>query len=158
MTTIVAIDETLRETVNRFIVDRWFTLTMAVRGEAVDMAELPGFVWLQEGRILGLVTYRMLNGGCEIMSLDSLRENQGIGSALIAQVVSTARDAGCAAVTLITSNDNIRALAFYQKRGFDMAAFYRDSVAAARIIKPDIPLIGDHGIPLRHEIEFEMKL
>jgi ribosomal protein S18 acetylase RimI-like enzyme len=158
-TAIVAINEKLRDSVNRFIIDRWFNLTMVVRGEAVDMAGLPGFVWLEKGRIIGLITYRMhTDGVCEIMSLDSLQENRGIASALIAQVVSMARSAGCPAVTLITTNDNIRALAFYQKRGFDMAAFYRDSVAACRVLKPDIPLIGDHGIPLRHEIELEMKL
>lgn len=157
-TEIVAIDEKLRDPVNRFIIDRWFNLTMVVRGEAVDMADLPGYVWLEEGRIIGLITYRMHAGGCEIMSLDSLQENRGIASALIAEVVSMARSARCPVVTLITTNDNIRALAFYQKRGFDMAALYRDSVAAARVLKPDIPLIGDHGIPLRHEIELEMKL
>lgn len=44
---------------------------------------------------------------------------------------------------------------FYHRRGFDMAALYRNALEKSRILKPLIPLTGDDGIPLRHEIEFE---
>ena len=54
-----------------------------------------------------------------------------------------------------TTNDNLKAMGFYQRRGFDMARLYRNAVDAARSIKPEIPTVGEDGIPLRHEIEFE---
>ena len=94
----------------------------------------------------------------EILSLDSLKENRGIGSRLLGEAVEEARRAGCARVMLITTNDNLRALRFYQKRGFDMVRIYRNAVDESRKIKPEIPLIGDHGIPIKHEIEMEMKI
>lgn len=59
---------------------------------------------------------------------------------------------------MITTNDNINALRFYQKRGFDMAGFYYNSLEVSRKLKPEIPLIGENGIPLKHEILFEMLL
>lgn len=92
------------------------------------------------------------------MSLDSLRENQGIGSALVDLAVQEARDQKYRRVVLITTNDNIRALRFYQRRGFDMSNFYRNAMDLARKLKPGIPAVGENQIPLRHEIEFEMLL
>ena len=61
-------------------------------------------------------------------------------------------------MVVITSNDNMRAMAFYQKRGFDLVRLYRNGLEAARRLKPDIPLVGRDDIPLRHELEFEMLL
>jgi hypothetical protein len=59
---------------------------------------------------------------------------------------------------LITTNDNLHAIGFYQKRGFQMAAIHRGAVNEARKLKPSIPMIGAHGIPMRDEIELEMVL
>ncbi len=52
----------------------------------------------------------------------------------------------------------MRALRFYQKRGFVLVAVHRDAVAAARALKPEIPLIGEDGIPIRDELELELAL
>ncbi|MFP3471139.1 GNAT family N-acetyltransferase, partial [Micrococcus sp. SIMBA_144] len=62
---------------------------------------------------------------------------------------------GCSRITLITTNDNLAALKFYQKRGFVMTAIHRNAVEKARKIKPEIPLIGNDGIPIRDEIQLE---
>jgi L-amino acid N-acyltransferase YncA len=87
-----------------------------------------------------------------------LREGQGIGSKLIEQVIEEARTRGCKRLFLITTNDNLNALGFYQKRGFEIAAVHRGAVNESRKIKPGIPLVGYHSIPLRDEIELEMSL
>ena len=94
----------------------------------------------------------------EILSLDSLSERRGIGTALLDEAVLAARKADCLRVMLVTTNDNLYALRFYQKRGFDMVRLIRNAVDAARNIKPEIPLTGMDGIPIRHEIELELRL
>lgn len=155
---IIPIEVAIRPMINKFIIEHWFSNVMVVRGNAVDMTNLDGFVVFEDDHIVGLITYKMENNECEIMSLDSLIENRGVGTALVNKVISIAKLAGCCRVRVMTTNDNIRSLSFYQKRGFDMAAFYKNSLDVARAIKPDIPLIGDDNIPIRHEIEFELRL
>jgi ribosomal protein S18 acetylase RimI-like enzyme len=147
-----------REQVNDFISSHWFSTDMVVRGEVVDMKVLDGFVVYDSETITGLTTYRIEDDEFEIMSLDSLRENQGIGTALINKVIKKAAKEKCTKIKLITTNDNINAMRFYQKRGFDMAKLYHNALDVSRKLKPSIPMLGDFDIPLKHEIEFEMNL
>jgi GNAT superfamily N-acetyltransferase len=119
---------------------------------------LDGFIAMDGSRWVGLVTYELREADCEIVSLDSLRAGRGIGSHLIEAVTAEARRAGCKRVFLITTNDNLEALGFYQKRGFALVGVHRGALAESRKRKPAIPLIGMHGIPLRDEIELEMVL
>jgi ribosomal protein S18 acetylase RimI-like enzyme len=147
-----------RKQINDFISSHWFSTDMVVRDELVDMTILDGFVIYDEETIIGLVTYRIKGNECEIMSLDSLRERQGVGTALVNKVIQTASEKNCMKIKLITTNDNINAIRFYQKRGFDMANLYHNAVDTSRKLKPSIPLFGDFNIPLKHEIEFEINL
>jgi hypothetical protein len=60
---------------------------------------------------------------------------------------------------LISTNDNLNALKFYQKRGFSLVKLYKNAVNETRKkIKPEIPLIGENGIPIRDEVELEILL
>jgi GNAT superfamily N-acetyltransferase len=77
---------------------------------------------------------------------------------LIDAVRQEAQRAGCKRLWLITTNDNLTALRFYQRRGFVLVAVHRNAVELSRKLKPQIPLIGEHGIPIRDEIELEMPL
>lgn len=61
-------------------------------------------------------------------------------------------------IYLITTNDNINVIRFYQKRRFDMVKIYLYALDVSRKLKPSIPVIGDFNITLKHEIEFEMDL
>ena len=149
------IDSANRELVNVFIREHWYTTTMVIRGKQIDMTQTEGFFLLEKENIIGLLTYIVYDGILEIISLDSLRENQGIGSALVNMAVREAAERGLQKIVLMTTNDNINAIRFYQKRGFDMARLFRNAVDAARKLKPEIPLIGENAIPLHHEIEFE---
>jgi GNAT superfamily N-acetyltransferase len=136
----------------------WGSDFMVVHGSVFRPDQLEGFVAEDGGQWLGLLTYRIEGIGCEVISLDSLRAGQGIGTRLIQQVASEARRAGCARLFLSTTNDNLEALSFYQKRGFRLAAIRPGAVDRAREIKPAISLIGLHGIPLRDEIDLELTL
>jgi len=95
---------------------------------------------------------------CELVTLDALRQQNGVGSALLAAVAKQAAARGCQRVWLITTNDNINAIRFYQRRGMRLIAVHPGAVDAARRIKPSIPVIGEHGIPIHDELEFELRL
>ncbi len=61
-------------------------------------------------------------------------------------------------LVVVTTNDNLNALRFYQKRGFILVQLRPNALARSRQLKPQIPLVGMDGIPLRDEIELEMDL
>ena len=153
-----AVQQETRPLVNAFTAARWLSTNMIIRGEVVDLTAVDGFLVMQDGAIVGLITYLVRDGLCEITSLDSLLEGRGIGTALVARVIEEARASQSSKIIVMTTNDNIGAIRFYQKRGFDMARLYRNALDQSRELKPEIPLIGQDGIPLRHEIEFEMQL
>ena len=155
---IEKIDNVNRGLIDEFIINHWFTTKMIVRGKEIDMTDTDGFYVIERDEIVALITYIIYDESMEIMSLDSLNENKGIGTLLLEQAIEEARKIGCKKIVLITTNDNINAIRFYQKRGFDMACLFRNAMEVSRKMKPEIPLIGDNSIPLRHEIEFEMVL
>jgi DNA-3-methyladenine glycosylase I len=153
-----------------FIRARWGAPQVISRGRLHQVDRLPGFVAAYQGSdravagrlpagfVAGLITYSIEGPDCEIVSIDSLMERVGIGSALIQSVLEAARAQGCRRVWLITTNDNTPALRFYQRRGFRLVAVHRGAVDQARRIKPQISLLGIDGIPIHDEIELEMLL
>ena len=145
-----------RTLVDEFIRQQWYTTTMIIRGKEIDMTQTEGFYVKEQEDIIGLITYFVSDDVLEVISLNSLRENQGIGTKLVDAVIREAKDRKLKKILVVTTNDNINAIKFYQKRGFDMACLYQNALDISRKIKPEIPLIGDHSIPLRHEIEFEL--
>ncbi|MCQ5454621.1 GNAT family N-acetyltransferase [Bacillus paralicheniformis] len=115
--------------------------------------ELEGFAVTDEkGDIKGLITYFIAGNECEVVSLDSIAENKGIGSLLLNEVERAVKRKQCQSIKLITTNDNMRAFMFYQKRGYTMAELYVNAVEEARKVKPEIPFAADNGIPIRDEI------
>lgn len=101
---------------------------------------------------MGIISYAWTTKWLEIVSLDSLVENQGIGSQLLQAAEKIAQENDRHQTSLITTNDNLRALGFYQKRGYHLTELYPNAVAKARQIKPEIPLQADNGIPIRDEL------
>lgn len=131
---------------------------MITRGNVYHPEQLDGYVVEDGNDWIGLLTFSIKDGECEVTSLDSLREGQGIGSMLIDRAIGEARAKDCKRLFLITTNDNLYALGFYQKRGFEIVTVYRGAVNESRKRKPSIPLVGMNGIPLRDEIELEILL
>lgn len=152
------INEQLRDRVIDLIIKNWGSTIMVSKGRIHHMDRLPGYVAMVDNNILGLITYNIDNEECEIVSLDSFLEKQGIGGRLLEEVIKKAKDNNLKRVWLITTNDNTNAIRFYQKRGFNMVALYLNAVDKARKIKPEIPYYGFDGIRIMHEIEFEKKL
>lgn len=147
-----------RPRVAALIAEHWGDDIIVAHGTAFRPSTLPGFVACCGDRWLGIVTYHIAEGQCEVVTLNSFRPSAGIGTALLQAVRRVAVEAGCRRVWVVTTNDNINALRFYQKRGFRLVAVHRDAVEEARRLKPAIPQIGYEGIPIRDEIELEMAL
>jgi DNA-3-methyladenine glycosylase I len=141
----------------KFISERWGAEFVVAHNEVFHCRDLPGFVATDGEEKVGLVTYKIVGDDCEIISLDSLRPRAGIGTGLIDAVKAAAIESGWKRLWLVTTNDNMNALRFYQKRGFVLVKINRNAVEFSRKLKP-IPLIGADGIPLRDEIELEMTL
>ena len=144
--------------VRQFWSERWDAEFVVAHGTIFHPENVSGFLALDGNDWIGLVTYTFSDTDCEIVSIDSLRENEGIGTALIEKVIEEAKASQCRRVHLTTTNDNLRALGFYQKRGFQLCALRVNAMEETRKLKPGIPLVGENGIPLRDEIELEMVL
>lgn len=142
----------------KFWKDHWDGEFVVAHGTIFRPENVSGFIALDDNEWIGLITYTFLETDCEIVSLDSLRENEGVGTALIGKVVEEARANQCRRVHLTTTNDNLRALGFYQKRGFQLCALRVNAMEETRKLKPGIPLLGENDIPLRDEIDLEMFL
>ena len=155
---IRAITDADRAWIKAFSEQHWGSDQMISRGLSYAISRMPGYIATLEGQAVGLVTYQIHGAECEITSLNSLREGQGIGLGLIEVVKTTAGAANCRRLFVTTTNDNIDALRFYQRHGFVMAALRPGAVNESRRLKPEIPPIGYHGIPIRDEIELEIDL
>jgi ribosomal protein S18 acetylase RimI-like enzyme len=129
----------------------------ARRGETLNALDLPGLVAEDGGRAVGLLFYRLDGEDCELFLLLAIDRAKGIGTALVDALV--ARATGSRRIWVVTTNDNLRALRFYQRRGFSLCALRPGAVDdTRRRLKPGIPLTGDDGIPLRDELELERRL
>jgi GNAT superfamily N-acetyltransferase len=139
--------------------DHWGGDTVVSGGRVHRPADVNSIVAVQgASTIMGLLTWHRDGDAIEIVSLDSFAEANGVGTALLDAMAERARAAGVRRLWLVTTNDNVHAIRFYQKRGWDMVALHRDAVAQARMLKPQIPRTGADGIPIRHEIAFEKYL
>jgi ribosomal protein S18 acetylase RimI-like enzyme len=151
-------DENDRAFIREFITRRWHGEAVVAHGVIFYPAELPGLIALRGQEIVGLLTYQIEKEQCEIITLDSILEGLGIGAELLQSVKNTALEQGCASLTLITTNDNLAALGFYQKYGFKIKKIFPDAIEKSRELKPSIPLLGMNGILIRDEILLEMSL
>lgn len=146
-----------RAWVEDVLVRRWGSTDIAGRGGTLNAAELPGLVAENEGARVGLLTYHETDGQLEVVTIDALRSSIGVGTALLQNVCQLAVTHQCHRVWLVTSNDNLRALRFYQRRGFRLVAVHVGGVDAARVHKASIPTVGLDGIPVHDEIELEWR-
>lgn len=141
------------------VVRGWGADFIVTRGRKVYPTEIGGFIAEnRDGQKVGLATYEIVGDQCEMVTLDAFEKFSGIGTKLTDAVVRAARNAGCRRLWLMTTNDNLDAIRFYQRRSFTLAAVHINALAESRRLKQAIPEIGQHGIPMRDEIEFELIL
>jgi ribosomal protein S18 acetylase RimI-like enzyme len=142
-----------RDWVGRVIEDRWGSKTVVAHGVVFAPAELPGFVAEDEGRPIGLLTYRVEDDDCEVVTIDAFETRRGVGTALIEAVARL----GHRRLWLITTNDNTGAQRFYERLGFRLVAVHAGAIARSRSLKPEIPLRAEDGTPIVDELEYERR-
>ncbi len=147
-----------RDAVAEFLCAR-NALRAARGGELVDSLAHPAVLAWSDAELVGVATYIVGGDSCELLTLHATTRFAGTGSALLTEVQRRAAEAGCSRLWVVTTNDNVDALRFYQRRGFRLARLRPGAVDVSReTVKPEIPAVGAHGIPLRDELELEMRL
>ncbi|MBU1327260.1 GNAT family N-acetyltransferase [Patescibacteria group bacterium] len=136
----------------------WGGKIIVAKGIIHKPEEVEGMRALIGGKVMGAITYKARERELEIISLNSFEEGKGVGSALLSGIIQLAKEKKLQKVCVITTNDNLNALRFYQKRGFRLTYIYPNALVQSRKLKPGIPLVGENGIPLRDEIELEIKV
>lgn len=145
-----------RQWLNNLWKSEWGGDVMVSRRHVYRLSDLNSLVAKADEELVGAATYRFDDaGGCELMSINALAHGGGVGTKLLATVEDEARKKNCTRIWLITSNDNLDALRFYQRRGYRIVAVYPNAIDEARKLKTMIPLLGNHGIEIHEEIELQ---
>jgi len=152
-----------RPALKKVLVEQWGLPVVSISGVHDDPSTLPGFVADDAlptgGMPLGYLTYLVDGDQCEVLTINALLEGAGVGRALMDAARTAADNAGCRRLWLITSNENLRAIDFYQRWGMDLAALHRNFADTVRAAKPHLDTAaGPGGIEFRHALEFELLL
>ncbi|MEU4427488.1 GNAT family N-acetyltransferase [Actinoplanes sp. NPDC024001] len=150
--------ESDQETIERILTDSWGGPIVIGHGVEFNAARLPALLAERDGAVAGLLTYHLDGDALEIVSIDATARHTGAGTALLRAAAGVAREHGLRRLWLITTNDNLDALRFYQRRGLRIVAVTPGAVDAARERKPSIPEIGAYRIPLHDELTLELRL
>ncbi|MCZ7425082.1 GNAT family N-acetyltransferase [Micromonospora sp. WMMA1949] len=137
----------------------WGGPIVVVHDTRYDLRDLPALVAVDDsGGFAGALGYRVDADGLEVVSLAASAPGNGAGTALLAAADEAARAAGADRIWLVTTNDNLGALRFYQRRGLRIVAVDAGAVDRARAVKPTIPQVGADGIPLHDELRLARHL
>lgn len=136
----------------------WGGETQEYQGTHHHVTQVDALVaWRGDSRV-GAATFVVAGRTAELVTLNADPRGQGIGSRLLAAWEQHAAGRGVTRLTLTTTNDNLDALALYQRRGYRLVRLNPGAVMRARIHKPSIPLTGEHGIALRDELVLDKQL
>ena len=119
-------------------------------GEEFQVESVPAIVADMDGDLAGAIAYRMHGDTLQIVALatDPEWQRSGVGARLLDHAESVARQSGSSHVAVSTTNDNLPALYFYQRRGYRLTEVLTDAITAAR---GQTGLVGFAGIPMRDE-------
>jgi len=131
----------------------WEGPTMALDGRLHDLLGLPTLVAEDDGQLCGYLVYEERADATELYAMAAHPRGLGTGRRLLRAFLAQADRP----VVLVTTNDNVAALAFYQQHGFRITSVRTGAVDRSRTVKPEIPQVGDQGIPLHDELVLEWR-
>jgi GNAT superfamily N-acetyltransferase len=125
-------------------------------GEVMDVDQMPALVAVLHAEPSGALAYRLLGDALHIVALatDPMWQRSGVGAYLVAEAELLARRLKLARVVVATTNDNLPAMYFYQRRGYRLTALVPDGVTSQTHQQPS----GFAGIPVRDEVRLEKQL
>ena len=137
--------------IEALVEEEWGGPLLIADGRTFDARVLPGLI---VGEREGLALYEAAGAGvlAELVLLHALALGQGLGTALVEALVALLARQGARELWLTTTNDNLEALRFYQRRGFRLMEVRPRAIEAVRLLKPGIPLVGEFGIAIRDEL------
>jgi ribosomal protein S18 acetylase RimI-like enzyme len=138
--------------------ENWGSSIIVTRRKKHELIDLGGFVIENSEKKLGICLYRIENNECEMVVLEAFEQRKGLGTALLNKLIEKGSSDKIRRIWLITTNDNIDALRYYQKHGFELVCIYRNEIEYSRKMKLEIPMIGNYGIKIKDEIEMEKVL
>ena len=123
----------------QLISDEWGVPVVSISGSYEDPAALTGFVAEDEGRCVGLATYRAQPPDeCEVVTLIATERRRGIGRMLLKAVQDDATVGGCKRLWLMTTDDNPGAVEFYRHLGWVEVGRHPDFDEVVRQSKPEL--------------------
>lgn len=157
--TLRRLTATDKPVVTPILVREWGAAEVAALsiGGVIDASTLPGWLAEADGEVVGLLTYLIKGETAELVTINAFAGG-GVGAALLTALADDLRGTPVRRIHVTTTNDNTRALRFYQRTGFQLTALRVDAISAARKLKPEIPSHGLDGIPIRDELELGMEL
>jgi ribosomal protein S18 acetylase RimI-like enzyme len=125
-------------------------------GEVMDLDQMPALVAVMTGQPAGALAYRLFRDALHIVALatDPMWQRSGVGGHLLAEAELLARRLQLERLIVSTTNDNLPALYFYQRRGYRLTDLAPNSVIART--RQQVP--GFAGIPVRDEVRLEKKI
>lgn len=145
-------------TITALWTERWGLPVITSRG-AYQPDRVSGLVAHTEaGQLAGLVTWAVDRTEAEIVTIDAVRPGHGCGGTLLEAAEAALAEGGVDRLTVETTNDNLAALGFYVRHGYRLVALHLDAMDAVRARKPQVPLVGLDGIPLRDVLVLEKSL
>lgn len=123
------------------------------------LADVEGLAWRSgEGELAGLVTWCVEGEDAEIVSIHAETPGSHVGGRLLDAAEEELRRRGVHTAFVTTTNDNLRALAFYVRRGYRLVRLHLGAMDRVRRAKPGVSAVGADGIPLRDMWELEKPL
>jgi ribosomal protein S18 acetylase RimI-like enzyme len=125
-------------------------------GEVMDIDQMPALVAVRYADPSGALAYRLHGDALHIVALatDPMWQRSGVGGHLVAEAELIARRLKLRRLVVSTTNDNLPALYFYQRRGYRMTDFVPSSI----IMHTGQEVAGFAGIPVRDEVRLEKTL
>src|SRR5437899_4360409 len=141
----------------RELFERDFGRTKIVAfGEVMDIDQMPALVAVMSVEPSGALAYRLLGNALHIVALatDPMWQRSGVGGHLVAEAELLARRLKLSRLVVSTTNDNLPALYFYQRRGYRLTNIVPESIT----VHTGQQVAGFAGIPVRDEVRLEKLL
>lgn len=137
----------------------WGSHKMMIGLNTYDCAEIEAFgLFSAAGETLALASWTMRGDVGLLCALHALKSGQGAAVHLLDAVKAAAKAKGATRLLAMLTNDNLPAMAFYQKQGFRFSGLYVEAIDHYRSVIPTIIRTGHQDIPVRDALELEIGL